>query len=248
MSISWNKRRWDFGDTSPHRRFFWQAYGDVLIHCKQDYGTYGILVGFIQRPGGMTLGNGVLEGTGNPVSVGGGSMGMGTWVSVGSGVSVGMGMGVLVSVGSGVPVGMGVQVFVGSGVSVGVGVLVSVGSGVSVGVGVSVSVGRGVAVGGGVSVFVGRGVLVGEMEVDELAGGGVLVGCGIAVLPGSLSSGALPGLPLARGGCTIKASTSSMAVPSFSKVILINLAIRGSNWATTVSAPERVPLKPASSE
>ena len=106
------------------------------------------------------------------------------------------------------------DVSVGSGVSVGTGVGVSVGSGVSVGTGVGVSVGSGVSVGMGVGVFVGSGVSVG-------------MGVGVQVLAGNCSLGFLVAVTCCTGDCLMKTSTSSMAVPAFSKVILTNLARRG---------------------
>jgi len=106
---------------------------------------------------------------------------------------------------------------VGGGVSVGI----SVGGGVSVGI----SVGCGVSVGISVGVLVGHGVLVG-ISVGVLVGCGVLVGMLVEVALEGLSFVLSMGLSdVIRAGCTMKTSTSSIAVPGFVKVIFTNLAV-----------------------
>lgn len=110
-----------------------------------------------------------------------------------------------------------------SGVSVSIGTDVLVGGGTAVSVGMGVSVGGMVGVSVGTGVFVGSGVSVGA-EVGVLDGIEVRVGRGVFVFSGESSFEGRSGLLLARGGCSRKTSISSMAVPSFSKVILMNLA------------------------
>ncbi len=141
----------------------------------------------------------------------------------------------------------GIDVSVGDiGVSVG-GTGVSVGGiGVSVG-GIGVSVGNGVSVGSGVAVLVGIGVSVGTgtgVSVDK----DVFVGINIEIAVGRSSFGFLVGFSATIDGCTIKTSTSSIAVPAFANVILTNLAGTGPNCARIVSEPETIPLKPSCSE
>jgi len=135
----------------------------------------------------------------------------------------------------------------GQGVASGIGVSVGMGVGGSVGGG-GVSVGTGVSVGMSVGVLVGRGVLVG-MGVDVSVGCGVWVGMCVDVARGGLLLGFSVGPPdRVRAGCTMKTSTSSIAVPEFAKVIFTNRATTDPKWAVTVSEPETVPVKPARSE
>ena len=153
-------------------------------------------------------------------------------------VSVGAVSGPIKPVGGSVG-GTEVEVCGGRGVLVGGGMGVSVGSGVFVGIGVAVG-GTSVAVGGtGVSVGTGVAVFVGT---------DVLVGMAVEGIQGESSFGLLVGEFSTTGGCTIKTSTSSTAVPGFVKIILTNLAITGPNCARTVSEPETTPSNPAWSE
>lgn len=165
-----------------------------------------------------------------------------------SGTVVRVSMRVGALVGSAVGVGTSVGVLIGRGVFVGTSVGVLVGRGVSVGTSVGVSVGRGVSVGTGVSVGVSVGVGDG-IGVHVLVGRGVRVGIGVLVGRSGLSLGLFVGLPdTANAGCTMKASTSSIAVPEFSKVIFTNLATTDPKEACTVCELEIVPLKPARCE
>ena len=167
-------------------------------------------------------------------------------------------MDIWVNTGVGVPGETSALVGGGSGVSLGgtdeVGELV--GTGVLVGttvlVGTSVLVGIAVADGRVVAVPLGMGVAV-DMEVAVSSGNEVALTDGEGEEESEessegLSRGGVSGALLATGGCAMKASTSSMAVPLFSKVILIYRASCGVNWAVTVSAPEIAPLNPACSE
>src|SRR6266542_1520566 len=147
-----------------------------------------------------------------------------------------------VSVGIGVSNGISVSVGTGSGVSVSGG-----GSGVSVGTGVGVSVGTGVSLGTGVGVSVGTGVF-GGTGVNVSVGRGLLVGRGVAVLNRPSPSFVFVGLLESGGVLNMKTSTSSTAVPGFSKVILTKRAASESNCAVTVCGPGITPLKPACSE
>jgi hypothetical protein len=106
-----------------------------------------------------------------------------------------------------------------------------------------------VAVKVGTNVLVGKGVDV-ACDVACIVGTCVLSGCdGLADVAKTVVS-ALSSLGFVfaalsnEGGRTMKASTSSMAVPLFWKVILIYRARCAANWAVTVSAPEIVPWKP----
>lgn len=213
---------------------------DVITGSWDQGSRRGILVGLmlpVSKPEDQSEKNSQSLETGSTVTVKGGGL-VGRGVSVGGGTGVFVGNGTAVRVGKGVLVGGGGIVLVRVGVFVGSGVAVLVGSGVFVGRGVFVLVGIRVAV------FVGRGVLVGT-RVAVADGRGVLVGARVGVSSGRLSLGVWVGLLTRMGGWSMKAWTSSMAVPAFSKVILIYLATRGSNWTDTVSAPEMVPAKPS---
>jgi len=104
---------------------------------------------------------------------------------------------------------------------------ISTGQGVASGIGVSVGMGVGGSVGGG-GVSVGTGVSVGMsvgMGVDVSVGCGVWVGMCVDVARGGLLLGFSVGPPdSVRAGCTMKTSTSSIAVPEFAKVIFTNRA------------------------
>ncbi len=165
-----------------------------VFHCEDDcqynYGGVSSIVSACEKATGASVGSVKFSREGVSVRIDG-AVG-GTGVLLGTGVSVG-GTGVLV--GTGVSVG-GTGVLVGMGVSVG-------GIGVLVGMGVSV---------GGTGVLVGTGVFVGTRV-------NVSVGIGITVARDGLFSSF--GLVLVgRIVLLLKTSTSSMAVPAFSKVIL----------------------------
>ena len=113
--------------------------------------------------------------------------------------------------------------------------------------GTSVLVGSVVNVGRSVAVFVGNRVLVG-ISVGVLDGTNVLVGTGVKLAGTNVSLGRWVRLPANPGGWIMNTAISSTAVLAFSKVILTYLALTGSNFASTVSEPETIPLKPASSE
>lgn len=144
-------------------------------------------------------------------------MGTGVSVSGGSGVPVGGGSGVLLGTGTGVSVETGV--LVGTNVLVGTGVLE----------GISVAVGMGVAVSLGAGVIVGREVAVRTGDVTVMDGRMVLVARGLEESVDGSSWEVVSGRLPATGGCAMKASTSSIAAPLFSKVILIYLVSCAAN-------------------
>jgi hypothetical protein len=87
-------------------------------------------------------------------------------------------------------------------------------------------------VGTGIAVSVGAGVLVGT-DVAVLVGSVILVGTGVEVrgATGEPSLGLLVAWSANMVDLSMNASTSSTAVPGFAKVILMYLAITGSNCA-----------------
>jgi hypothetical protein len=120
-----------------------------------------------------------------------------------------------------------------------------------VGTGVSVFTGSGVAVsaGSGVAVSTGRGVSVG-IAVAVSNGSGVFVGTGVDALGDVSSSLGDAGVAatLDWEGLDANASTSSIAVPAFSNVILMKRTRCSLNDAVTVSGPEIIPSKPTRRE
>ena len=119
--------------------------------------------------------------------------------TVGSGIGVSKGGG-CVGTGTGVDDSVGQEIGVSD---AGGGVLVSTGIDVSVAFGTELSVGSPVPAGAGVA---------------GLAAKPVLVCIGVRVSPDKETCGVRVGWASSRGGGTIKTSTSSMAVPAFSKV------------------------------